>query len=222
MKLYVTRHTGCHLDLCLENILLKDCRFITKKDGSVHFPDMLSIKICDFGVAEIFNHQNPNNFRCNKQGLTIQNEILLSPNVFHEEIYDNYDARTADMWSLGMIFYQCMTGQKLYNAADKSITKDSNLLSNGYWAVINDKLKSFVHNNGLEKYFKTKAFNVLRGLLMIDENKRLTAKQFCEHLWFKSYLNAYKQRIDAKFVQDMERLMEQKDEMAKHFPYYKM
>ena len=50
----------CHLDLCMENLLVKKGEFIMDdKDGSVHINPKLSIRLIDFGCSEIF--KNPNN-----------------------------------------------------------------------------------------------------------------------------------------------------------------
>ena len=80
----------CHLDLSLENTM------IYKVKG-------LKIKIIDFGLGKFYDYNNPakpkdalfqNDKKVGKRG-------YMAPEVFNKQIYD---ARKADIWSLGMFF----------------------------------------------------------------------------------------------------------------------
>ena len=122
------------MDVCLENIMLQNAKFIEGTNGSIVISKDISIKLCDFGVAEIFNSSDNKNvsFKCNKQGLTIENNLYQAPEVFDEI---DYDARKADMFQLGMIYYQCMVGHKLFEPEDIWFRQ------NAYIALMDDKLK---------------------------------------------------------------------------------
>ena len=56
----------CHLDLSLENILIKNGDFIAidKDETQYTINSNVQIKICDFGLAEIFDENT--NFQCTK------------------------------------------------------------------------------------------------------------------------------------------------------------
>ena len=56
----------CHLDISLENILIKNGNFIPLDKNKSQFTinSNVQIKICDFGLAEIFN--GGDNFKCTK------------------------------------------------------------------------------------------------------------------------------------------------------------
>lgn len=71
------------------------------------------IKLCDFGFA------------CFKEGNTDQGLRLGSPHYMAPEVvqFKNQDDK-ADVWSLGVITYMCMTGQQPFSgASNKEIHK---------------------------------------------------------------------------------------------------
>ena len=111
---------GCHLDLVPENILLEGVEFVEQKDGSIAVSSDILLKLCDFGVGEIFNTLPPrrydDSFKCCKDGLNVNNAAYSAPNLHSDGVFD---ARAADMWSVGMIFYHCLVGKPLFTAADK-------------------------------------------------------------------------------------------------------
>eukprot|EP01084_Bolivina_argentea_P292906 503689_1 len=177
----------CHLDLCLENIMLSDVMFSATKSGVTIDPTM-SIKLCDFGAAESFT---TNDFLCAKHGLNVDNEGYLAPNIFNG---DPYDARYADNWSLGMVLFECMTvGKHLYGP------RDMYSLHSGYYALQHGQLKQYLLTNDLLSYFSADAFSLVSGLLRYDERYRLNGMRILTHQWFKMYAKAYSRRIRKKF-----------------------
>mmetsp|Transcript_20669 Transcript_20669/g.18250 ORF Transcript_20669/g.18250 Transcript_20669/m.18250 type:complete len:174 (+) Transcript_20669:146-667(+) len=158
------------------------------------------MKLIDFGVAEIFSGRNA--FKCAKQGLNTDNQISQAPDVGKLGI--DYDARSADMWQLGMIYYQCMTGQPLYTPEDIWIEP-----KNGYRGIMNNELKQWLKMSNLLPYFKKNSFDFLQGLLNIDPTQRLTASKCCAHLLFKSYYKKYKDKMNQKIVKDVTKLQQE-------------
>eukprot|EP00483_Globobulimina_turgida_P012004 UN12026 len=102
----------CHLDICTENVLVHNANFIQTDDGTVSIDPKISIKLCDFGVAEVFNIASKTMFLCDKQELTLDRDSYLAPKPFAN---DRYDARYSDNWSLGILLFETMTvGHLLY------------------------------------------------------------------------------------------------------------
>eukprot|EP01083_Nonionella_stella_P050238 133694_1 len=176
-----------HLDLCLENIMLQNVRFIGDKNG-VSIDTKICIKLCDFGASEAFEGDM---FWCMKDGLSIDNECYLAPNVFNGF---EYDARSADCWCLGIILFECMTvGKHLYGP------RDMYSLHSGYYALQHGQLKQYLLTNDLLSYFSADAFSLVSGLLRYDERYRLNGMRILTHQWFKMYAKAYSRRIRKKF-----------------------
>ena len=169
--------------------MVKDAEFVEDKQGNITISPNISIKLCDFGVSEIFKMDR---FECYKHGLTIENEAYLSPKQFDDE---KYDARAADIWSLGLILFECLTNNKLYH-------KVTNSIGDGYWAIHNDKIMEYVKMNILDKYFNKNSLSLLCQLLKVDEQKRIYGINILKHPWFKTYFNKYQHRIAKKLQKD--------------------
>eukprot|EP01083_Nonionella_stella_P053781 142134_1 len=177
----------CHLNLCLENILLENANFIKTKNGVVIDPN-ISIKLCSFGVAQVFRTDN---FVCDKQPLSLDQEAYSAPKVFNEELYD---ARAADNWKLGMCLFECMTmGQRMYQPLEVHVP------FSGHWAVNNNGLKGYLNANNLLNHFNVDSFGMLNALLNIKEAERLKGMDILKHSWFNMYYRRYKKQIKKKF-----------------------
>jgi len=208
----------CHMDLCLENVMVHNVHWTELSDGRVTMNPNPKVKVVDFGVAEIFETpRNPGNgrfkFECDKEGLNIDHEARQAP----ESENGAYDARALDMWSIGMIFYEIMVGHPLYEPMDKFMWNDEDKSNNGYWAVKNGKLREFMARNKYLKLFKRDAFDLLEGLLNVHVHKRINAKKAERHVWFRSY---YKRNF---YVSQQGRKCNiWNNENRATFPYYSM
>ena len=185
--------------------MVEFAEFIEDEAGNISISPYISIKLCDFGVAEIFDKGDQTEdeakidefdkfpFQCYKSGLTVDNEASLSPKQFKNEVYDG---RAADVWSLGLILFECMTNTKLYHEA-------TNTEGTGFWAIQNDKLKQYVKmNDNLSKYFNRNSLSLLCQLLKFDEQKRISGMNILKHSWFKIYFRKYQQQIVRKMEKD--------------------
>ena len=175
--------------------MVKDAEFIEDKQGNITISPKVSVKLCDFGVAEIF--ESNRNFKVDKQGLSLENEIYQSPKQYDGDIYD---ARFADNWMLGMILFECMTNKKLYESYDIINNK------NGYKALHDETLKSYFIKNNILKYFNLNSFDLLTKLLSINDEQRISGINILKHTWFKGYWRQYKSRINKKFKHQSETL----------------
>eukprot|EP01084_Bolivina_argentea_P019007 35389_1 len=176
----------CHLDLCLENVLLKNANFIETNHGIV-IDQRIAIKLSDFGVSEVFKKD----YLCLKQPLSLENTAYASPTVFDEE---EYDAECADNWSLGMLLFEIMTaGKHIYNPLE------IHALYSGYWALKHDQLRQYLAGNNMLSYFNVCSFSILTGLLSFNERNRLKGMDILKHEWFDKYYKRYQRQIAKKF-----------------------
>jgi len=98
----------CHFNLSAEAVMLKNAKFIDADDGSVDISSGIWVKLIDFAEAEVFGDGD---FLCHKKGLAQYSASDTKRDVFH-------DARTCDMWCIGMILFHCLVGEALYSAGD--------------------------------------------------------------------------------------------------------
>eukprot|EP01083_Nonionella_stella_P257519 881372_1 len=173
---FAHHRTCCHLDLDCSNIMLEDSSFEKDKDGHLRINPAITIKLCDFGVSEIFR----NGFQCNKTDLSVDNASYAAPNVYFERMYD---ARSADMWSVGMIMFECLTGESLYKPMDVFVTEHDEFTTtfNGYSALHNGDLKRYLLQNIELKCFTTDSLHFLLNVLRIDERMRSKACDILQH-----------------------------------------
>ena len=122
-------------------------------------------------------------------GLSLDQYQNRCPNQLEEQ---TYDAKAHDMWCVGHILFELVTGTKLYSV------EDTFMKEGGLEALLEGDLKSYLREVGLLNCFKTRPFAVLQGLLAVDENKRLTAAQVTEHPWFSNYHRRYNKSMEMR------------------------
>jgi len=208
-----------HLDLCSENVLVRST-FQKTKAGNLLVSDKAHVKLVDFGCAEVFKD---NDFQCDKFATGTNREQYLAPKVF---THCEYDARTADMWALGIIVYEGYVGCKPFETIPPGANSpDNNSLSdapdcsnssrsdanypvdsenNGYWAIYGGNVREHFMNNKalLDKLSWRKPtdaeapLDLLVGLLDIKGETRLSASQVLLQKLFKSYYKIYYSQIE--------------------------
>mgnify|MGYP001385436252 FL=1 len=91
-----------HRDLKPENILLTD------QGGQSDF-----VKVLDFGIAKRDDAEDPNQAKLTKQGMVLGTPPYMSPEQFSGQ---QLDARS-DIYSLGVMVYEMLTGKLPFEAA---------------------------------------------------------------------------------------------------------
>ena len=158
--MYLHENHIIHGDLKPQNILIS-----SKENNSVSNEIYSWIKIIDFGTAKMF-----------KKEIIKGNDIVgtlyyIAPEVFSSNS-DNYDEKS-DIWSVGIILYKALT--KKYPFIGKS--DDETVLS----ILENDYDDSLLMN------YSKELKDLIKNLLMKDPNKRPSAKEALNHIWFKKF-----------------------------------
>ncbi|XP_068994746.1 serine/threonine-protein kinase ULK1a isoform X1 [Embiotoca jacksoni] len=140
-----------HRDLKPQNILL--CHPEGRRSSSVSS----SIKIADFGFARYL--------QTNTMAATLcGSPMYMAPEVIMSQ---NYDAK-ADLWSIGTIVYQCLTGKAPFHASTPQA------------------LRFFYESNGtllpsIPKETSSNLRNLLLGLLQRNHQERISFDEFFHH-----------------------------------------
>lgn len=119
----------------------------------------------------------------------------------------------ADIWSLGCILYQLLCGKALYRIPDYQVDP-------GYYCILHQKLEMHLTIHKLDKYFNKKILSLIKGMLTINESKRLNALQVLKCEWFSAYYKRYSQRIERKSHSQKLQLQKQQEKMV-NFPFYR-
>ena len=117
------------------------------------------IKVIDFGLSQ-------NN---NKLKSKVGTAYYVSPEVLR----GNYTEK-CDIWSVGVILYLLLTGEPPFNGQNDQII---------YSKILKFDLK-FPEQKW--KYISREVKDLLQNHMLVPENRRYTAKQVLEHIWFKN------------------------------------
>ncbi|XP_069115952.1 serine/threonine-protein kinase SIK3-like isoform X2 [Argopecten irradians] len=150
----------------------------------------LNIKIADFGFSNYF-----------KPGSCLKT-WCGSPPYAAPELFEGkeYDAPKVDIWSLGVVLYVLVCG---------ALPFDGNTLQSLRGRVLRGKF-------GVPFYMTTECENLIKMMLTVDANKRITMKQIIQHRWmkggdddpdFEEQINEYNRPTDVD--PDLENLNEQ-------------
>uniref|UniRef100_A0A336MW35 Serine/threonine-protein kinase ULK3 n=1 Tax=Culicoides sonorensis TaxID=179676 RepID=A0A336MW35_CULSO len=142
---YMRSHEVSHFDLKPQNLLL--CRE----------PGRYVLKIGDFGFAQ--------HLKLGQENTMIKGSLLyMAPEILLRETYDC----TADLWSIGVIFYECLFGRAPYRSA-----------------TVHELLEKVRSKQKIEFPVHTKISNecehLLRQLLRHNPKQRITFEDFFNH-----------------------------------------
>lgn len=161
-----------HRDLKPENILFDDVMPIVADFGIAKYHqedyepfDVIGIQTWPYRAPEVFHAQY---YFKQYEDRKSENDL----DIFNK-MYKNTDSKI-DMWSVGVMLYECLAGKSFYSntISEKSLMKAS---KEGKFPI-----PSF-------SQFSPEISQVLTGLLQIDPNKRLSARQAMSLPWFRKF-----------------------------------
>ena len=156
MKEILTAVSYCHSMNIIHRDLKPENIMILKKAKNNCHP----IKIIDFGTATIFTEEK-------RENIITGTAQYIAPEV----ISRNYNEKS-DLWSCGVILYNMLTGR--YPFGGDTSEEISYKIIRGKYDMTQYPL------NIISKEAK----DLIRNLLVLDPNKRLSAKQALKHPWF--------------------------------------
>merc|ERR1712013_761255 len=200
----------CHLDISLENLLIKNATFVPISSADANDPDAkpqftvnsnVQIKLCDFGLAEVFETEETN-FECAKFcGKT----NYKAPEVYAKE--GTFDARKADVWSLGVVLFCMLVGSPPYNKPSES--------DQAYLYVKNGIIDQLLFQWERNHFITLKVLDLLHKMLCFESEERFLVSDVLRHPWLSLYFNKYKGQM-------LKKSMVQKQMVQKRLPYYRL
>lgn len=147
------------------------------------------VKICDFGGSFLMT-----------EGSKLKSFTLK---YCAPEVLLNGDASFAsDVWSLGCVFYELLTGSQLINQdedVNNAKLKTKILISIQVWRKLEgDKIPSkeeiypITHN---PIFYNKSHRTIINDMMRYDKDKRLTPSDLLEHRWFDGMVGQYKGRL---------------------------
>jgi calcium-dependent protein kinase len=133
----------------------------------------LSLKIIDYDTATFF-------------GSGFQREMFGTPLYMAPEIVKSRYTEKCDLWSCGMIMLILLIGRPPYDGTDEEILQ---ILKN-----VNLDIENLCP--GVSEDAK----NLLKKLLQVNPDKRISAKEACLHPWIKSHTQSVSQKDISKVL----------------------
>lgn len=138
-------HEIVHRDIKLENVLLDE---------------NLNVKLSDLGMAT--------------DATTKLKDICGTPDYIAPEVLEDradlYDARKADIYSMGICLFMLLTGQPLYQL-DLNDSINSPLQNTFYCNFIMDPESELTRR---KLYLKSNAIDLIKGMIAVDPSERMT------------------------------------------------
>ena len=155
---YLHENNILHRDLKPENIL------ISKKEVDLLTKEeYFWIQIIDFGTAKIFEQNK-------KEKSVVGSAYYIAPEVLNKDYNEK-----CDTWSVGVILYMFLTGRAPFAGKNND-------------EIVNSiKTKPLDEDNPNLIKRSPEVRDLIKGLLQKDTNKRLSAKEALNHVWFKKF-----------------------------------
>lgn len=150
-----------------ENIIHRDLKLrniMVKYDENLKDEINFECKLSDFGFSKVME----DDITRTKLGTP----ATMAPEIMQNKHYTN----KADLWSVGIIIYQLLFKSLPFRARNE-----------------HDLLNNILNNSGIvipENYnISEDLFKLIKSLLQVDPNKRISWKQYFEHYYFNTSLN---------------------------------
>eukprot|EP00483_Globobulimina_turgida_P012531 UN12554 len=162
------KHNICHLDISLENMLIKNGTILQNiNTGKISLNRNVTVKFCDFGLSEKFN---PNNhFKCAKY---VGKTRYKSPELWTKKMI--FDARSNDMWSLGITLFMMVIGVPPLKYPDAN---DDN-----FQLIISGQILHLIQSWNRAKYMTPQILDLLNKMLT-QEHQRIELNEIKKHSW---------------------------------------
>lgn len=118
----------------------------------------LTIKIIDFGTAKIFEKDKA------------EQKVIGSAYYIAPEVLDKNYNEKCDLWSCGVILFILLTGKPPFGGSEDEIIK---------------KIRKGIYDENELKKNSSEVKNLIKRLLEMDPNKRLSADEAIKHEWFE-------------------------------------
>eukprot|EP01084_Bolivina_argentea_P032028 59252_1 len=106
---FIHSHNICHTDISIENFIISDVQIIvTDKDKIKFDADTVQVKLCDFGLAQLFTTD-----KCISSA-HVGKTKYKSPEVINK---NGYMAKMNDVWCMGVCLLILITGHPMWTKA---------------------------------------------------------------------------------------------------------
>eukprot|EP01083_Nonionella_stella_P123842 373429_1 len=168
-----------HLDVSPENILLQNAAFIEQDNGQLSISNDIVIKVCGFGFAQFHDIGQGPAFMSTKCCINSASNSK-SPQVYAGK--EEYDARKADVWSLGVVLFCMAVGNAPYRVPCAQDEYYNSFIQKG-------QIARLLYGWRRHHYVTQKLLALMECMLKHDEDKRYLMDDVVQHTWLSIYYN---------------------------------
>eukprot|EP01083_Nonionella_stella_P127570 386384_1 len=168
----------CHMDISLENLLIKDVKWEYDAARKVYrLAPTFQIKFIDFGLAEKFTNDDDLtkeiSFESNK---FVGKTKYECPSIYNQK---TFDARKADIWSIGVCWFMICIGYNPWSAPDSKKDVAYNILVHQH--RLSDVLAHWKRTDYLDEQGQDLFYSIF-----CDSIHRASAHKILTHPWLKN------------------------------------
>eukprot|EP01040_Poterioochromonas_malhamensis_P004183 gene4185-4477_t len=161
-----------HRDLKLDNIL-----FTTQ--SSSH-DAAFQVKIADFGLSALTNVKRTENNSQKMKSIKSLKEMWGTTEYFAPEVYERSYGSQADIWALGCILFEMLTGELAFPYKEKDEGFVEKAMRKG---MITKKAPRLFEQKAGWKELSAEAQSLIRGMLKRSAEKRFDIDECLNHPW---------------------------------------
>eukprot|EP00434_Breviolum_minutum_P005962 symbB.v1.2.005258.t1/scaffold304.1/size234131/17 len=166
---YVHSRNVVHRDLKPENILLTS-----------QLRDTMQVKISDFGISKLTTSSQDCRTYLGSRDYRAPEVVRCGINRKQKSDRGGY-GKPADMWSLGVVLYVMLSGERAFESQSKVEVE----ILQGLWSFTAEVWNSISQD----------AKDLVRSLMQQDPKKRFTAEQLLQHRWLMTPASPKKGRV---------------------------
>ena len=168
----------CHKMKIIHRDLKPENILITDRDED----GFINVKICDFGTAKICEAGT-------REKILVGSPYFMAPEVLKEEEYNE----KCDIWSCGVIMYILLSQRPPFGGRNEDEIKRN--VENGIYDLISPPFNNFSRS----------CIDLIKKLLTIDPQERISAEEALNHQWFKENESKelYNKIKDKKISEDL-------------------
>lgn len=180
-----------HRDLKLDNILY------TKEEEGESEESEIQVKIADFGLSALTSVKRTSENSKKVKSMKSLKEMWGTTEYFAPEVYERAYGSQADIWALGCILYEMLTGDVAFPFRDSN---DDSLLDKVMTKAMLKKkaLRSFEMKDGW-KELSAEAQSLIKGMLKRNATMRFDVDECLAHPWITG------EGLDARHSQELNR-----------------
>lgn len=174
-----------HRDLKMDNLLYSSVKSQSSSSSSSSQESPILVKIADFGLSALASVKRNENNSQKLKNLKALTEMWGTMEYFAPEIYEKAYGFQVDIWALGCILFEMLTGEIAFPNRELTPSMIEKMMSASGWKKT---IRLFELRSGW-KDLSPLAQSFIRGMLKRNPKKRFDIDECLSHPWIQNIEN---------------------------------